>query len=46
LKIAAAAAQIIDAGQPFAVTARDGRIIGEIGREAVISLLSGKDRGP
>jgi glycine betaine/proline transport system ATP-binding protein len=43
-KIAAVAARIIDSSQPFAVTDENGEIIGEVGRDAVIALLSGKHR--
>ncbi len=44
-KIASFSADIIDSAAPFAVTNGDGRVIGEITSQAVIDLLSGKERG-
>jgi glycine betaine/proline transport system ATP-binding protein len=43
-KIASFAAEIVEAAEPFAVTAVSGEVIGEITAPAVISLLAGSDR--
>ena len=43
-KVASFAARIVAAGRPFAVTGRDGSVIGEVTSEAVVRLLAGIDR--
>ncbi len=43
-RIASFAPRIVDSAQPFAVTDERGAVIGQIAPQAVIDLLSGKDR--
>ncbi len=44
-KIQAVARQVVDAGRPFAVTDGEGRVIGQIDRDAVIAVLAGERTG-
>jgi glycine betaine/proline transport system ATP-binding protein len=45
-KIGSFAVDIVKSSQPFAVTAPDGSVIGEISAKSVISLLAGQERSP